>query len=84
MFRSILAKESLLVLAGKKEPFKSSILTNSNQVYTMIYNSTIDLSIVGLKENSSVTALSTNGWINVQISGLVINFQFLLILLWMI
>lgn len=84
MFRSILAKESLLVLAGKKEPFKSSILTNSNQLYIMIYNSTIDLLIVGLKENLSVTALSINGWINVQISGLVINFQFLLILLWMI
>lgn len=84
MFRFILVKESLLVLVGKKEQFKSSIHINFNQVYIMIFNFTIDLLIVGSKGNLLVIVMNTNGWMSEQINGSVINFQFLLILLWMI
>lgn len=69
MFRFILVRESLLALVGKKEPFKSSIHINFNQVYITIFNFIIDLLIVGSKENLLAIVVSTNGWINVQING---------------
>lgn len=69
MFRFILVKESLLVLVGKKEQFKSSIHINFNQVYIMIFNFTIDLLIVGSKGNLLVIVMNTNGWMSEQING---------------
>jgi hypothetical protein len=69
MFKFIWEKVRVLVLDGKKEPFKFLTLINFNQNFIMIYSFIIAQLTHGWKASSKVIVFSINGLISEQISG---------------
>lgn len=84
MLRFIWEKVSQLGQDGKKELFKFSTPTNSNQLSIMILSFITGRLMHGWKVGLKVIVQSINGWMKGIVNGSVINFQCLLIHLLMI
>lgn len=69
---------------GRKEQFRSLILTSLSQSFIMTFNFITDQSMHGLKANSKAIVQNINGWMKEQMNGSVTSFQFLLIPPWTI